>query len=81
MVEFEVAQTEFACPLKVVRHYKPINQPRSAMPPKRLDISWIEIIAKAVFNRPTGTKYIRYEEKDLDELIEEILTLHGAISD
>jgi hypothetical protein len=48
---------------------------------KHLDISWIEIIAKAVFNRPTGSKYIRYEEKDLDELIEEILTLHGAISD
>ena len=45
---------------------------------KHLDISWIDVVVKAVFQRPANEKYVRYEKEDVQELLNEVLALHGA---
>jgi len=47
---------------------------------KHLDISWIGVVVKAVFQRPADAKYVRYKEEDVEELVSEILALHETIS-
>ena len=47
---------------------------------KHLDISWIDVVVKAVFQRPADAKYVRYGKDDIEELVEEILALHEAVS-
>ena len=38
------------------------------------------MVVKATFQRPADANYVRYEKDDIEELVEEILALHEAVS-